>query len=122
MSGIGVSFGADRIYDLMLERSLFPEKLELTTRVLFVNFGEREAHFCLSLVAQLRENGISTELYPDSAKMKKQMKYADSRLVEYVVLVGEEEIETGEIKVKEMTSGEQHTTTIAELMQLLQNN
>ncbi|MCH7534795.1 MAG: histidine--tRNA ligase [Bacteroidetes bacterium] len=116
MSGIGVSFGADRIYDLLLERSLFPNSLEITTQVMFVNFGDVEAKYCMSLVSQLRKNGISCELYPDSVKLKKQMKYADAKKVEIVALVGEEEMSANSINVKNMATGDQSTKTIEELI------
>jgi histidyl-tRNA synthetase len=107
VSGVGISFGADRIYDVMNELALFPKSVETGTQVLFVNFGEKEASYCLGLVQRLRSSGISAELYPDAAKMKKQMAYADSRKIAYVVLTGEEEMLTGKLTFKDMLSGEQ---------------
>jgi len=107
VSGVGISFGADRIYDVMNELALFPKSVETGTKVLFVNFGEKEASYCLGLVQKLRTRGISAELYPDAAKMKKQMAYADSRKISYVVLTGEEEMLTGKLTFKDMMTGEQ---------------
>jgi len=107
VSGVGISFGADRIYDVMSELALFPKSVESGTQVLFVNFGEKEALYCLGLIQKLRASGINAELYPDNAKMKKQMAYADSRKIAFVVLTGEEEMLTGELTFKDMLSGEQ---------------
>lgn len=107
MSGVGISFGADRIYDVMLEMDLFPEQALVSTEVLFVNFGETEAEFCMKQMKSLREAGIRSEIYPDDAKMKKQMKYADDRKIPYVVLAGGNEIQSGKLSVKDMKSGEQ---------------
>jgi histidyl-tRNA synthetase len=107
VSGVGISFGADRIYDVMSELALFPKSVESGTQVLFVNFGEKEALYCLGLVQKLRASGINAELYPDNAKMKKQMAYADSRKIAFVVLTGEEEMLSGKLTFKDMLSGEQ---------------
>lgn len=117
VSGVGVSFGADRIYDVMLDQGLFPEAIEKSLDVLFINFGDKEAEYCLGLLAQLRANNISSELYPDSAKMKKQMKYANDRGVRRVVMIGSQEMEQGVMSVKDMESGEQSTITVDELIQ-----
>ncbi len=109
MSGVGVSFGVDRIYDVMEEYKLF-DTLNLKqsgTQVLFVNFGDEAEKYCLSLTRKMREAGINSELYPDAAKMKKQMGYADANKIPFVVLIGSEEISTGMYTVKNMTSGEQ---------------
>lgn len=111
MSGVGVAFGAERIYDLMLEMSLFPESIFCGTRVLFVNFGKKEASRCLLLADQLRDSGINAEVYPETAKLGKQFTYADKKGIPYVVLIGENELATGMISVKDMKSGEQHSTT-----------
>ncbi|NQY10172.1 MAG: histidine--tRNA ligase [Flavobacteriales bacterium] len=118
MSGIGVSFGADRIYNLLEDKGLFPEKLGVSTQIMFVNLGDAEAKYCLGLVAELRANGISCELYPDSAKMKKQMKYADGKNVELVAIVGETEMGhiNRMVKVKNMTTGDQVTQTFKKLI------
>lgn len=119
MSGVGISFGADRIYDVLLELDLFPEALKRTTEVLFVNFGSSEAKALVPLVARLRQAGIRTELYPDPAKLKKQMAYANSLGVAYVALVGEDELRAGVIGLKNMLTGEQLSLTESELISLL---
>jgi histidyl-tRNA synthetase len=121
VSGVGISFGADRIYDVMNELAIFPKCVETGTQVLLVNFGEKEAVYCLGLVQKLRTSGISAELYPDSAKMKKQMAYADSRKIAFVVLTGEEEMLTGKLTLKDMTTGEQLKLTEDELIDRLLN-
>ena len=120
VSGVGISFGADRIYDVLNELGRFPQSAEAGTQVLFVNFGDQEATFCLPLLQQLRSAGISAELYPDTAKMKKQMTYADSRKVTFVVLTGAEEMRTGKLTVKHMLSGEQQKVNAEELISFLQ--
>ncbi len=119
MSGVGISFGADRIYDVLLELDRFPEALKRTTEVLFVNFGSSEAKALVPLVARLRQAGIRTELYPDPAKLKKQMAYANSLGVAYVALVGEDELRAGVIGLKNMLTGEQLSLTESELISLL---
>ncbi|MBL4651583.1 MAG: histidine--tRNA ligase, partial [Flavobacteriales bacterium] len=119
VSGVSVSFGADRIYDVMLDQGLFPENIEKALDVLFVNFGEKEATYCLGLLAQLRATNISSELYPDSAKMKKQMKYANDKGARKVVMIGETEMEEGIMTVKDMGTGEQSSITIEELIKEL---
>lgn len=121
-SGVGVSFGADRIYDVMEELNLFPEALSSSTQVLFVNFGDKEAAYCLSILERLRDEGIASELYPDSAKLKKQLKYADQKKIPAVLMVGEEEMRTGKLSLKNMISGEQEKLEVDALMQKLKNN
>lgn len=116
VSGVGVSFGADRIYDVLHQLDRFPEPGAMDTRVLFVNFGDREVDFILPVLASLREAGIPAELYPDTVKMKKQMSYANSRSIPFVALVGEQEIKEGRITLKEMESGTQEKLTPAELV------
>jgi histidyl-tRNA synthetase len=116
ISGIGVSFGADRIYDVMMELGLFPDQTTNSTQVLFVNFGEKEQKYCLQLVNKLRQSGINTELYPDTSKIKKQMSYADSRKIPFVALVGENEMKENILTVKNMISGEQSRMTIEDLI------
>ena len=116
VSGVGVSFGADRIFDIMEDQNLFPQNIEKTLDVLFVNFGEKEAGYCLGLLAQLRANEISSELYPDSAKMKKQMKYANEKGARKVVMIGETEMAENKLTVKDMETGEQANITLAELV------
>ena len=109
MSGVGFSFGVDRIYDVLEELNLFPDESAITTQVLLVNFGGNALTPALKLLRQLRETGIRAELYPDEAKMKKQMAYANKKNIPYVILQGEEEISRGEVTLKNMISGEQPT-------------
>jgi histidyl-tRNA synthetase len=116
VSGVGISFGADRIYDVLQEANLFPEFTSDSTQVFFVNFGEKEAAYCLGLCKQLREAGINTELYPDSAKMKKQMTYANNNTIPFVAMVGTQEMEAGKIGLKNMVTGEQSSVTVDELI------
>lgn len=119
VSGVGISFGADRIYDVLEEMKGFPDFSTVSTRILFVNFGEEEARYCLKLVDRIREDGINAELFPDAAKMKKQMGYADAKKIPYVALIGADEMKTGEITVKNMASGEQNKVTMDELLHML---
>lgn len=114
MSGVGISFGADRIYDVLSELNLFPETVNNNLKLLFINFGENEERFCLKMVQQVRAAGISCELYPSSAKMQKQMKYANDKDVTFVALVGETEIQKGVILLKNMETGEQKEMSIEE--------
>ena len=118
VSGVGISFGADRIFDVLNQLNLYPKESMESTQVLFVNFGERECEVCLSHLARLRAAGIRAEIYPEAAKMKKQMGYADSTGVEYVALVGENEIAAEKITLKNMTTGEQSLFTIDEVIAL----
>ena len=118
-SGVGISFGADRIYDVMNQLNLYPEDSIINTQVLFVNFGEKEAAYSLGLMAELRKNQISAELYPEASKMKKQMGYANSHSIPYVAIIGETEMANGTITVKDMNSGEQQQMTAAELIELI---
>lgn len=111
LSGVGVSFGADRIYDVLTELNIFPGMVTSNSKVLFVNFGEKEELYCLPLVNQLREKGIAAELFPDRAKMKKQMAYADRKQIPYVVLVGETEMQDGLLTIKNMITGDQSRLT-----------
>jgi histidyl-tRNA synthetase len=115
VSGVGISFGADRIYDVMEQLNLFPETLASSTKALFVNFGEKEEAWNLPLVAKLRDAGISVELYPEPAKMKKQLGYADTKKIPFVVLVGEEEMNSNQFTIKDMQSGEQWKVGFEEL-------
>ena len=118
ISGVGISFGIDRIYLVMEELNLFPININVSTKVMFVNFGNDEA-FCMSLLKQLRAAGISSELYPTNAKMKKQMTYANNKRIQFVILVGENEMESGELTVKDMNTGEQSSLNISELIKQL---
>jgi histidyl-tRNA synthetase len=107
ISGVGISFGADRIYDVMEQLNLFPKDQTISTKALFVNFGKAEENYCLPLLEQVRSAGIASEIYPSEEKMKKQMNYANKKGVKYVVLAGESEITSNEVTVKNMESGEQ---------------
>ena len=118
VSGVGISFGADRIFDVLNQLDLYPKESMESTQVLFVNCGERECEVWLSHLARLRAAGIRAEIYPEAAKMKKQMGYADSTGVEYVALVGENEIAAEKITLKNMTTGEQSLFTIDEVIAL----
>ena len=115
VSGLGVSFGSDRIYDLMQHLNLFPESLLASSQVMFANFGHKEAAYCLPIIQKLRAAGISAELYPDAAKMKKQFDYANKKSIQYVVIVGESEMLKGEVSVKNMTTGNQETIKVSDI-------
>lgn len=119
VSGVGISFGLDRIYLVLEELDLFPESVSATTKVLFLNFGENEALYGLKAVNVLRENGIKAELYPDDAKMKKQMNYANKREIPFVVLAGSAEIQEGAYTVKDMVLGTQEKVNLAGLVEKL---
>ena len=119
MSGVGISFGADRIFDVMQQLNLFPEDNKATTQILFVNFGAKEERYCLPLMQQLRAAGINTEIYPDPAKMKKQMGYADKKGIPFVALVGETEMQENKIALKNMATGEQQNITLAQAVEIL---
>ena len=115
MSGVGISFGADRIYDVMTGLSLFPEEVNSSTRVLFVNLGAEEEAAVLPLLRQLRGREIAAEIYPEAGKMKKQMEYANRRGIPYVVIVGSQELEAGAATVKDMRTGEQRQVLLDKL-------
>lgn len=121
LSGVGISFGADRIYDVLEQLDLYPADIATTTRLIFLNFGPVEAAHCLTLAKATREAGISTEVYPDAAKMKKQMQYANAMHIPYVALVGDSEMASGKVTLKNMLTGEQQTLTIAEVIACLQS-
>ena len=121
VSGVGVSFGADRIYDVMSQLNLFPDEVVAATKVFFVNFGEKEERYCLKLITSLRNAGLSAELYPEPAKLKKQMTYANNRGIKYVILAGENEIETNTVTVKNMNTGEQVKMSPEELRATLEH-
>jgi histidyl-tRNA synthetase len=116
MSGVGISFGADRIYDVLTELELFPKETDLGLTLLFVNFGDKEQDYCLKLLKETRANGIDSEVYPSAAKMQKQMKYANDRNVQYVAIIGEEEMTQGLIQLKNMETGDQEEMSIDELI------
>lgn len=116
LSGVGISFGADRIYDVLNTLDLYPNEAVSATQLLFINFGEKETAYCLPIVAKAREAGIRTEMYPDKAKMKKQMGYADAKNIAFVALAGDNEMAAGKITLKNMTTGEQQLMTADELI------
>ena len=116
VSGVGISFGADRIYDVMLGLNLFPEAVGCTTKVLFVNLGEEEACASMCAMDALRREGVSAEIYPDATKMKKQMEYANRRAIPYVVIIGSNELSEGMAVIKNMTVGEQQKVAIADIV------
>ena len=107
LSGVGISFGADRIYDVLNQLDLYPSDTTTATQVMFVNFGSQETAYCMPIVSMLRQNGIRTEMYPEAAKMKKQMGYANSKNIPFVALAGDAEMQTGTITLKDMASGTQ---------------
>ena len=116
LSGVGISFGADRIYDVLNALNLYPEEAVSATQLLFINFGEKETAYCLPIAKAAREAGVRTEVYPDCAKMKKQMNYANAKHVAFVALAGENEIAQGKITLKNMLTGEQKLITPSELL------
>jgi histidyl-tRNA synthetase len=116
VSGIGISFGADRLYDVLLTLDRFPDFTDEGTQLLFVNFGEVEADYCEGLVTQCRRAGINTELYPNTIKMQKQMKYANAKEIPWVAMVGEDEVKSGLIRVKNMETGDQHDVSLIDLI------
>lgn len=119
ISGVGISFGADRIFDVLNQLDLYPKDSVKSTQVLFVNFGEKEENYILPLIAKLRQANISTEIYPESAKMKKQMTYADNNKIPYVAIIGEDEIKDNKITLKNMLSGEQQKLLLDECIQII---
>nr|WP_319509876.1 histidine--tRNA ligase [uncultured Draconibacterium sp.] len=119
VSGVGVSFGAERIYDVLVQLDAFPEESLETTKALFVNFGEKEEAYCLPVLAQLRKNGVNAEIFPESAKMKKQMTYANRKEIAYVILAGDNEMEASKFTLKNMETGEQQLVGAQELINIL---
>ena len=119
VSGVGISFGADRIYDVLTELELFPAELQSATRVLFATFGQAELTYALRWAKALREKGVAVEVYPEPTKMKKQMGYADDKKIPFVAIVGGNEMESNTVMLKEMGSGEQKQVTIEELCTIL---
>lgn len=116
LSGVGISFGADRIYDVMNELNLFPAEIGATTKVLFANFGEQEEMFILPVLRDLRKAGVNAEIYHEAAKMKKQFKYADDKRIPFVAIIGADEMANGQVSLKNMQSGDQTTMAIADLI------
>ena len=117
LSGVGISFGADRIYDVLNTLDLYPQEAVDATRILFINFGEKETDYCLPIIRQVRAAGLSAEIYPDSAKMKKQMSYANAKQIPFVALAGDDEMQAGKITLKNMTTGEQTLLTPQQLIE-----
>jgi len=116
ISGVGISFGVDRIFDVLNALDAYPQDAVVGTQLLFINFGEQETAYCLPAVAKAREAGIRTEIYPDSSKMKKQMSYANAKQIPFVALAGENEIAAGKLTLKNMLTGEQQLLTVEELI------
>lgn len=121
LSGVGISFGADRIFDVLNALDLYPDEVLSTTKVMFANFGTAEANKVLEYLSVLRSNGIACELYPDASKMKKQMNYANERKIPFVALVGESELESGTVAVRNMETGEQENLTISQMLEHLKD-
>lgn len=119
VSGVGISFGADRIYDVLKQLNNFPSETESSAKVLIINFGEKEEKYCLQILEKLRKSGIASELYPSSAKLKKQMIYANNKKIPYVILAGEEEIKSEKITLKNMATGEQNLLEFTEILSML---
>ena len=121
ISGVGISFGVDRIYDVLNALDCYPKDATNGTQLLFINFGDRETAYCLPAVAKAREAGIRTEIFPDSSKMKKQMSYANAKQIPFVALAGENEIAAGKLTLKNMLSGEQQLTNIEEIINIVKS-
>ena len=119
LSGVGISFGADRIYDVLNQLDLYPKEAVNGTQVLFINFGEKEIAYCMPIAQLMRKNGVSTEVYADSVKMKKQMNYANAMGVSFVALVGENEMNEGKVTLKNMQTGEQQMVTPEEMLAIV---
>lgn len=119
LSGVGISFGADRIYDVLNALDLYPKESVQGTQLLFINFGEKETAYCMPIIAAARQAGIRAEMYPDNAKMKKQMSYANAKSIGFVALAGESEIEADKITLKDMASGNQQLVTAEEMISLI---
>ncbi len=119
VSGVGISFGADRVYDVMNKLDLFPQDKASTSKLMLVNFGQEEEKYCLKLIKEIRDAGISAELYPDQAKMKKQMKYADKKSISFVLLIGDEEMKSGSYTLKNMDTGDQQKVNLNDIITIL---
>jgi len=122
VSGVGISFGADRIYDVLNQTALYPESIGSATDLLVINFGEEEQSYCLGLLQEIRKAGIKSELYPDSVKLKKQMNYANNQNIPYVLMVGEEEIRKGSYTLKDMKTGDQEEVSLEQLIKTFSKN
>ena len=121
ISGVGISFGVDRIFDVLNALDAYPQDAVVGTQLLFINFGEQETAYCLPAVAQAREAGIRTEIYPDSSKMKKQMSYANAKQIPFVALAGENEMAAGKLTLKNMLTGDQQLLTVEELINVVKS-
>ena len=121
VSGVGISFGADRIFDVLNQLELYPKEAVNGTELMFVNFGDKEASFSMSMLAKVRAAGIRAEIFPDAAKMKKQMSYANAKSVPFVAIVGENEMNEGKAMLKNMETGEQNLVSVEELIAALRN-
>lgn len=121
VSGVGVSFGADRIYDVMLQLNLFPDSLSSTTQVMFANFGPQEIAYCMPAARKIREAGVSVEIYPDPAKVKKQFEYANRRKIKFMVIAGESELRAKQLSVKNMKTGVQETITFENIVEYIKS-
>lgn len=119
LSGVGISFGADRIFDVLNQLDLYPKEAVDSTRLLFINFGEKETEYCLPIAAMARNAGISTEIYPDTVKMKKQMAYANAKQIPFVAIIGENEMADGKVMLKDMQTGEQRLVTAEALIEII---
>jgi histidyl-tRNA synthetase len=119
LSGVGISFGADRIYDVLNQLDLYPKETITGTELLFINFGEKETNYCMPIARLARKAGIRTEMYADSVKMKKQMSYANALNIPFVALAGENEMNEGKVTLKNMVTGEQKLLTPDELVEEL---
>jgi histidyl-tRNA synthetase len=116
VSGVGISFGADRIYDVLNQLELYPETSTEQTKILFVSFGEKELLYCLPWLSVLRSKGLNAEIYPEPAKMKKQLSYADNKRIPFVAIVGETEMNAGKVMLKNMKTGEQSLVSTDEII------
>ena len=121
VSGVGISFGADRIYDVLTELDLFPKELQSTTQVLFATFGQEELRYALTWAKALRAEGIAVEVFPEPTKMKKQMAFADSKQIPFVAIIGGDEMAQNKVMLKEMSSGEQQLVSMDELLLAIKN-
>ncbi len=119
LSGVGISFGADRIFDVLNTLNLYPQTAMTGTKLLFINFGEKETAYCMPIIAKARACGIATEIYPDTVKMKKQMSYANNNGINFVALAGENEMSENKVTLKNMITGEQQLVSVDELVDII---
>ena len=121
LSGVGISFGADRIYDVLNQLDLYPRDSVTTTQLLFINFGQKETAYCLPIINKVRARGIRAEIFPDPAKMKKQLNYANAKQIPFVALAGENEMAEGKVTLKDMETGQQQMLTPEELVEYIKD-